>query len=256
MTGAGNERSIVHVMGRRATAPWGLEIARAFAHHSRRPLATMRGGAARLGEMRPAPALVVKAASAGWRGSNADRPLLRALRCPVLLAPTCTRPRGAVMAVVLLDGEGAASGDRVVLGVAAAVAAWWEAELHVVHPWSVLGESILSCSLRGVGPVAARRAIASAAEGRLAHLSTLLDRMEIDATGWGIVRGPLRLAVLRAAAAADASLIVASRRWHRGLRGLLQHSPTDHLLGAPGPMILSVTDDDGGLSRVRTSACA
>ncbi|MDH5591107.1 MAG: hypothetical protein OEZ37_13735, partial [Gemmatimonadota bacterium] len=106
--------------------------------------------------------LVVRTAacprSFGAPASDYDRGWLRALPCSVWVMPAYDGPqRRVVVAAVGLDGEGDFPLDVEVLSAAETIAQVEDAHLVVVHAWSLIGESIINCPVRGLGPRRGRR---------------------------------------------------------------------------------------------------
>lgn len=190
-------------------------------------------------------ALLVKVAASPVEVASpgrTDRQLLRDSPCPVWLlprsGPACGR---VVLAALALDEEDTDSVDRAVLRLAAALACWEQAQLHVVHAWLFVGESIIACPVRGVGPSRAKRAVDRVGAEQKLRLEALIRSEQIAPDVHRTVSKGAAAKVIRdtiAHAGADIRVIGHSRRL--GLWGHVIGNLAEAFLGMPGLALLSV----------------
>lgn len=196
-------------------------------------------------DLPPDTELVVRPAS-HVHGSAArdvrDAALLEGATATVwLVSPlSCEEPRGPVLAAVALDDETPGL-DRAVLETASLVAFIESLPLTVVHTWTFLGESIVACSVRGIGPWRTRRLVRRLGREREERLQALL-------AGAGLSPDTPRL-VLKAAPAAGiraairtthASVLVLGYRGRRGLARWLHPNLAESFVGIPDLSLVAV----------------
>jgi len=108
---------------------------------------------------------------------------LRRLPCSVWLVPQGSGARGrAVVAAVSLAGGEDDALDEEVLRMASAVAVAEGARLVALHAWSVIGEPILSCPVRGLGAARSRRVLMRIRHEHEARMQALVARSGAAAT--------------------------------------------------------------------------
>ncbi len=149
-------------------------------------------------------------------------------------APASVRscgPRAVLAAIDLVDAEARATA-RTVLAAAERMAEVLDAELHVVHAWQGLGESILSCPVRGMGSVAFRPHLVELQ--RVRHTEARRFCLRILGPGeWRLhVRHGSPVAVIAEVAAAlgGAGLLVLGLPQRRGVAGLFRGRTARHVL--------------------------
>lgn len=174
------------------------------------------------------------------------RAWMRTLPCSVwLLRPEAPRRSRVVVAAVELREDAPESLDEAVLGTAVALAAAEGANLVVTHAWGLIGEPILTCPTRGLGPVRARRVLAQVHgehRARLAGLLRAAGRVDMEAhaiTGKGDALRVIRDTIRRVAA----DTLVLGYRGRSGVWGALRGNLAESFLGTPGLSVLTVRPD-------------
>lgn len=175
-------------------------------------------------------------------GTTLDQRLARAPAVPVWFVPASL---GAEVRVVLagvdvshLRGEGLQAG---VVRSAAALAAAEGARLSVLHAWSLVGESILACPVRGVGRHRVRRVVRSERLRQRRRLEELAALGELDApTTPVLVRGLPEEALRRSALSMGADVLVLGTRRRDGVEGLLVGNLAERFLARDGLGLLLV----------------
>lgn len=190
------------------------------------------------------PMLVVKRRSRRPPGlprtTERDRALCALLPCPVLLYAGDLSTRSTTLAAVALHDDRPAALDRAVVLWARAVAGWRGGPLHVVHAWSPVGESILSCPTRGVGRQRGARLLVRTRRELGARMDTLLASCGLGpdvprTLGHGV---PSRV-ISVVAARTHADLLVIGHRCRSWL-GRLPGQPLAAAWRAPGLSLLAV----------------
>lgn len=177
----------------------------------------------------------------GSRDSN-DRALLRALPVSTWLLPAEAPPRARViLAAVRLGEDTPDETDLAVVRQASALARCEGARLHVAHAWYLLGESILACPERGLGPDGVRRVVASVREQRRSRLEALLAAAWVgDDAVRTIEKGAPYPVIRDVARRIRADVLVVGYRATSGLWGVLQGNLAEAFLGTPGLALLAV----------------
>lgn len=175
-------------------------------------------------------------------GRTVDQRLARVPRVPVWFVPAS---RGAEVRVVLAavdvgraDTEGLSAA---VVRTGAALASAEKARLCLVHAWSLMGESILACPVRGVGRTRVRRVVATLRKDRRDRLDELADlgRREVP-TNPVVVRGLPGPTVRRVARELGADLLVLGTLRRSGLEGALVGNLAERFPGRDGLGVLVV----------------
>jgi universal stress protein E len=215
--------------------------------------------------------LVITAADPGgalwpWRLSAVDRGLVR--RCPVplwLLHPAQSAGLRVVLAAVDVGGtEGGwwargSPADEVV-GVAGSLAAGADAELHVVHAWSLVGDAARAGRTRGLSRTRYRRLQADVRRERRQRIEALLRRYGTSAHVTLPKGGPVR-GIQGEARRRDADIVVIGidgrgrkRRLFGGVAERVVGRIPGSVLVVPAPEV-SAPDrrGDGGLTVRRTA---
>lgn len=193
----------------------------------------------------PAPILVLKERERplgdGGRGlHDVDRRLCAALPSPVLLYTGDLALPNTVLAAVSLRTERPSDVDRAVLLWAKALAAWRRSQLHVVHAWSPIGESIITCPIRGGGGRHGARLLVRTRRDRTARLEALLASCDLGADtartlGHGVPSRVIRVVAART----RADLLVIGHRGGSWL-GRLPRQPLDAASSAPTMSVLAI----------------
>lgn len=183
-----------------------------------------------------------------WRLSSADRCLLRRNPCPAwILHPA----QGAGLRVVLaaVDVGGRLSRvDREVVRVAACLAEVSEAELHVVHAWSLPGESVMASPTRGVGRRRTRRFLAEARRDRRRRVERLLALEAPGRPATVVLRkGQAVSAIREVARRREADVVVVGGGDRTGIGALVFGNVAERVVGwVPGSVLAVRAADRAG----------
>lgn len=193
---------------------------------------------------RPDPILVLKRRARAFGGrpreDEADRSLCARLPCPVLLHCGDPSAPNAVVAAVALRAEEPTDIDRAVVLWGALLASWRRGRLHVVHGWSPIGESILSCPTRGVGARGGARHLVRVRRERNERMDALLGSCGLGADVPRVLGHGVPSKVIRVVAArARADLLVVGHRGRSGL-GRLPGQPADAAWQNPCMSLLAI----------------
>lgn len=135
-----------------------------------------------------------------------------------------------VLAAVDLDTEEAETGLKVLATADALVArsTGQRAVLHVVHAWRLIGESILSCPVRGLRPETYRRLIKEVGVERATRVESMAaEVLGAPAEGLHVIHGDPRSVVPEVAQRIGADLIVLGARRSHGLTRRLVEGVAD-----------------------------
>lgn len=172
-------------------------------------------------------------------GATLDQRLARAPRVPVWFVPVS---RGARVRMVVAGVRASADDpdplDQAVVRGAAALASAEGAKVGVVHAWSLVGESILACPVRGVGRVRVRRVVRALRRERRARLRELTEEAGGPSATPVVVRGLPEAGLRRAARSLGADLVVLGTLRRDGLEGTLLGNLAERFLDPDGPGLL------------------
>jgi nucleotide-binding universal stress UspA family protein len=194
------------------------------------------------------PTLVVTEAREGRRGVRprrewSDRDLVRGLHASVwLLSRQRPAPPSPVVAAVALDDR-VDSVDRGVIRIASAIARAEGRDLLTAHVWNLLGESILTCPVRGVGAEAAGRISASLHRERERRLRELVAGSGEPAEAAILMTGDRAHGLREVLAGRGASVIVIGYHGRSGLWGAIRGNLGEDFLGLPELSILALRPD-------------
>ncbi|MFQ5537272.1 MAG: hypothetical protein ACE5GJ_07445 [Gemmatimonadota bacterium] len=199
-----------------------------------------------LSEALPAAVSLVVKVAAAERGTAErdaeDLALLRRLPCSLWLVSALRyeRPPGPVLAALALD-EATEGLDRAVLRTAALVAGVEELPLCVTHSWALIGESIVTCPTRGIGPFRGRRVLRRIRKEHEQRLDALLGRTDIPAdVPRVVVKGTVPVGIRRALRQTEASVLLVGYRGRTGLSRWIQPNLAEEFLGTPGLSLVAV----------------
>lgn len=186
---------------------------------------------------------VGKAGASGWpfRLGDLERTLVRDCECPTwILDPVQSPDIRVVLAAVDVSAPDQESANRRILGTAAALAAGPDAELYVVHCWSVMGESLLASRTRGGSPKDAERVLDTAVEARRRVLERLLESMELGESTTVIFRKGKVVSCIRDTAwRTEADVVVVGTAARTGISALLVGNTAERLVGrVPGSVFV------------------
>jgi nucleotide-binding universal stress UspA family protein len=171
--------------------------------------------------------------STTWRSRDVDRPLLRDCPCPVwLLDPVQHRGPSVVVVGIDVSPERSLDLNRRILSTAAAIAGEWNADLHVVHACSLVGEGALSRSFAGRSTHNLRQLRGRIREERRVRLQALLDAVpEAKGASVRVQDGDAFKALLQATHRLEADVLVLGHSQRTGLPRLLFGNLSENLLG-------------------------
>ncbi len=168
-----------------------------------------------------------------------DEQLLRECPCPVWLDRPEDRP-ARVLAAIDIEPPGLAG---VVLDLASSLAAIERAELHVVHGWSLQGESVMRGQAMTQAAEAEIDALAEAE--RVRHAALVEALLEPCRRGPVVPRlhlekGEADIVVPQQAVALDAGLLVMGSVPVGGLGGLVMRNSAEEVLSQVGCTLVAV----------------
>lgn len=176
--------------------------------------------------------------------ASADIDLLRSLDSSLwLVSPLRPEgPRGPVLAGVSLDPETAGL-DQAVLRMAALVADIEELPLCIVHGWGLIGESILTCPVGGIGRSRARGVLRRIRREHEALLESLLSRAGIGSeTPRLLVKGTAPDSIRDALRQTEAQALIVGYRGRSGLARWIQPNLAEEFVGTPGLSLVAVRE--------------
>lgn len=163
-----------------------------------------------------------------------ERSLFQQCACPVwVLHPAQSRGVRVVVAGVDVSRQADEAVARRVVRSAGSLARAAGAELHVVHAWSVVGESVIGSASRGGGRHELERLLRSEAVARRARLDRLLERESMEPRPAVVLRHGRPVQVLESVVwERQADVVVLGDSPEReGLRRLLFPPAAEQLLG-------------------------
>jgi nucleotide-binding universal stress UspA family protein len=175
-------------------------------------------------------------------GLTLDQKLARAPALPVWFVPPA---RGAEVRVVVggvdVGHETTPGLNALVTRIGAALAATEGARFYLVHAWFLVGESILTCPVRGVRRARALELIREIRGERRARLETLaeLGSMDTDTVPL-MVRDVPEDGLRRTARELGADLLVLGSHRREGVEGALVGNLAERFLGRDGLGVLVV----------------
>jgi nucleotide-binding universal stress UspA family protein len=179
--------------------------------------------------------MVGRVGRSGWWGAGPlERELIRGCGCPVWIVHPAQGPELRVVmgAVDVPDEEAGVSPSRAALRVAGELASTVDAQLHVVHCWSVLGETLLASRSRGGSPKGARRVAATRVRSRRARLQRLLEEEGLATRAGLLLQKDSVVPGLRESAwRLEADVVVIGTAGRTGLAGLIPGNLAERVVG-------------------------
>jgi nucleotide-binding universal stress UspA family protein len=191
---------------------------------------------------------------------SVDMRLIRACPCPVAIVGSHRPEEGRRVTVAAVDVTPAAERDEVneelnlrVLELAWHGVAGPDTRLHVVHAWTLYGESIMRSPRAGVAPDVLAALLEAEEAGRRQRLEELVERYrgtldpsERDAFGpqLHLVKGDASEAIPEELDRIEADLVVMGTIARRGVTGLLLGNTAEKLLGRLTCSVLTTKPDD------------
>jgi nucleotide-binding universal stress UspA family protein len=146
-----------------------------------------------------------------------------------------------ILAAVELPARSTDSLDTSVLTLAGALAAAEGAQLLVVHAWSLIGEPIVSCPIRGVGPSRARQLLMGVRHEHEARMEALLVEAGAPSDAhWRVIHGSRTDVVETTLERTHADVLVMGYRSRGGFWGALHGNLAEGFLGRPELSVLAV----------------
>jgi universal stress protein E len=184
--------------------------------------------------------LVIKAAEGpaeGLRGrlfGSMDQHLLRKCPCPVwLVSPDRDERFRSVLAAVDVEGNRDGELNERVVQLASSLAVREGAALHVVHAWSLYGESILRSLGRGIGPGRLRELLRETKRARARRLRELVSREAVDGSepALHLLKARPAIGIRHVARRVEADVVVMGTLSRAGATGLLIGNTAEIVLG-------------------------
>ncbi|MFO8175149.1 MAG: universal stress protein [Longimicrobiales bacterium] len=171
-----------------------------------------------------------------------ERAILRSLPFSVWLLPEKEQRRGPViLAAVALRHWAPSPADSVVLRTAAALARWEGSQLHVVHAWTLVGESILASHTRGMGPARTRRLLRGARRERQLRLEELLETEGVvSEAAVTLAKGDPHKVIRDVVRETRADVLVGGYEGRSGLWRILGGNLLEKFLGTEGLAVFAV----------------
>jgi universal stress protein E len=178
-----------------------------------------------------------------WRLSASDRRLLRRCPCPAWILHPAQGPGLRVLVAAVDVGDGRLSGvDREVVRVAACLSEVSGAQLHVVHAWSLPGETVMASPTRGVGRRRTKRFVAEARRARRRWVERLLALEAPDRPARVVLRkGGTVAAIREVARRREADVVVVGGGDRTGLGAALFGNVAERVVGWVPGSVLAVT---------------
>ena len=170
------------------------------------------------------------------------RSFIRGTPCSVwLLAPDGPPRTRVVVAAAALPTPEPDALDLEVVAMADALARAEGARLLVVHGWSLIGESIVSCPVRGLGGSRTRRILVRLRRERQQRLESLLLAASPDAgTRWILAKGSAADALRTTLTRTGARALVMGYRGRLGPWGTIRGNLAEDFLAVPGVSLMAV----------------
>lgn len=170
-----------------------------------------------------------------------ERRLLRESPCPTwILHPAQSPDVRVVAAAVDVATDAGLADTRGVLRAAAGLAAAVGAQLHVVHCWTVVGESMRASRTRGGSWRGARRAVTQTERRRRERLEACLSEEGIQPSSVVLPKGGVVPGILEATWQLEADVVVAGTARRTGLSGLVMGNTAERLVGRVPASVLAV----------------
>jgi universal stress protein E len=191
---------------------------------------------------------------------SVDMRLIRACPCPVAISGSHAPEEGRRVTVAAVDVAPAAGREDVnddlnlrVLELAWHGVAGPDTRLHVVHAWSLYGESIMKSPRAGVAPAELAALLEAEEAGRRQRLEELIERYRgaLDAAEHDafepelhLVKGDASEVIPETLDRLDADLVVMGTIARRGMTGFLLGNTAEKLLGRLTCSVLATKPDD------------
>lgn len=163
---------------------------------------------------------------------DVERSLLRGCGCPVwILHPAQSPEPRVVVAAVDVGRPDRGALNRSILRSAAGLAEDTGAELHVVHCWMVVGESLLSSRTRGGSRRGAERVLAEAERRRRDQVAALLESSGVAGAHVVLRKAGVVAGLREVAWRLEADILVVGSAGRTGLAALFPGNTTERLMG-------------------------
>ncbi|MEF8792991.1 universal stress protein [Thiohalorhabdus sp.] len=201
--------------------------------------------------MREAHDILIKGAPAGPAEGlvSTDMHLMR--KCPVpiwVIKSDFGTPPRRILAAVDPDPEEPDNDplNRKILELARALAAWEGAELHLVHAWQVVGESILRGSRARLSETEVDALERGIEDSHRYHLQTVMATYGGGADEWigHVHKGEPAEVILATAEEQQADVVVMGTQGRSGLAGLFIGNTAEEVLKRTRASVLAVKPDD------------
>lgn len=202
----------------------------------------------------PSPILVLKERerSVGGRLGHlkGDEALCATLPCPLLLYSGDPAAPNTVLAAVALRAVAPSDIDRSVVLWGKTLADWRGAPLHVVHAWSPVGDTIVTCPTRGLGARRSARRLVRSRRDRTERLDALLASCGLtEGVSATLGRGLPSKVLAVVAARTRADLLVVGHR-ARSWLGRLPRQPVDSAWSRPCMSLLAIDAEGARLDMI------
>ena len=187
-----------------------------------------------------------------WRLDTTDRLLLRHCPAPVwLLHPAQGPGLGSVLAAVDVALDRPPELNRNILRTAASLAEQAGAELHVIHAWSLLGESSLASPVWSGRNGRTARLMALTRAARERQVKHLLEREGLTRLGSVAIRKghPVR-EIRHAAWRTEADVVIVGCSGRSGMEALVFGNLSERLVGRVSASVLAVGCTSGTAPRL------
>ncbi len=168
-----------------------------------------------------------------FRPGGLERRLMRECGCPAwILHPAQSPESRVVVAAVDVTSRAGEALSRGVLEAAGGLADSTGAELHVVHCWSVVGESLLASRSRGGSRRGAERVLTEAARSRRRRIEGLLEAAGLGGVGRVVLCKQKVVPGLRDVAwRLEADIVVVGSVGRTGVGALFPGNTAERLVG-------------------------
>jgi universal stress protein E len=174
---------------------------------------------------------------------STEEHLLRKCPCPVwLLRPRQPWGIRSVLAAVDVSGSSTPGLNSTIVEIASSLAQREEADLHVVHAWSVYGENILRNPLRGIPLEDLNAILKETRQSREESLRELVARASAPGVeeNLHLLKGEAQVVIRSAAEKTRADVLVMGTLSRVGIPGLFMGNTAESVLSQVGCSVLTV----------------
>lgn len=174
---------------------------------------------------------------------SADMHILRKCPCPVWMnRPESAHPYRNIVAAVDPTGPGSADLNRLIMDLASSLARRESAELHVVHAWRLVGESMLASGRARVSAAELQQMLSSAEQNHRQKLGEFLSSYGLmtESPHVNLVKASASKAISSLSEAVGADLIVMGTVGRTGIPGLIIGNTAEEVLQTTKASILAV----------------